>query len=154
VQFVRSIPGIAWLPIAMVWFGIGTQTTLFLISLAAFFPVYVNTFHGVREVPIGWIHAALTLGANRGQMIGRVILPAAWPSIQTGLRLAMGISWAYVVLGELTGVNTGLGAMIMDARMMGDVPVMLVGMVSIALLGRLSDLILMYGTGLLWKRVA
>lgn len=153
VQLIRAVPGITWLPIAIVWFGIGTMTTVFLIALAAFFPVYISTLHGVSAIPTTWLHAARTLGATRRQVIWRVTIPAAWPSIRSGLRLAMGISWAYVVLGELTGVDRGLGAMIMDARMMGDIPVILVGMVFIAILGRLSDLLLMYLTGLPWRRV-
>lgn len=143
VQLVRAVPGISWLPLALVWFGIGTPTAVFLIGLAAFFPVYLNALHGVRSVPEIWVRAAQTLGARRRHLFWLVILPGAMPSIETGLRVAMGLSWAYVVLGELTGVNRGLGAMIMDARMLGDVTTVLVGMVSIALLGFLSDQVLL-----------
>ncbi|MHB8122787.1 MAG: ABC transporter permease [Desulfuromonadaceae bacterium] len=143
VQLIRSVPGIAWLPLAMIWFGIGTTTTVFLIVLAAFFPVYVNTFHGARNIPPRWVQAARMLGANRTSVLFRVVLPGAMPSIESGLRLALGISWAYVVLGELTGVNEGLGAMIMDARMLGDVRLTIVGIISIAVLGRISDLLLL-----------
>lgn len=142
IQLVRSVPGISWLPIAMVWFGIGTPTTVFLIALAAFFPVYINTFHGVRHVPTHWVRAAEMLGANRRQVLLKVILPGAWPSIESGLRVSLGVSWAYVVLGELTGARRGLGALIMDARMMGDIPTVLVGMVCIAAAGRMSDFFL------------
>jgi len=144
VQLVRAVPGISWLPLAMVWFGIGSPTAVFLIGLAAFFPVYINTLHGVRGIPEIWLRAAQTLGARRTQLLWRVVLPGALPAIAAGLRVAMGVSWAYVVLGELTGVNCGLGAMIMDARMLGDVTTVLVGMVYIALLGFLSDQALMW----------
>jgi NitT/TauT family transport system permease protein len=152
VQALRSIPGITWLPLAIVWFGIGTGTAVFLIALAAFFPVYINTYQGIRSVPASWLAMARTLGAGRWQVIFRVMLPGAWPTVCSGLRLALGISWAYVVLGELTGVTCGLGAVIMDARMNGEIPVILLGMIMIALLGRLSDLLLMSLLTRLWRR--
>jgi sulfonate transport system permease protein len=139
LQLVRSVPGITWLPIAMVWFGIGTVTTAFLIAIGAFFPIYVNTLLGVRIIPVEWIRTARILGATPVQVFTRVVLPGAFPAIESGLRVAAGVAWAYVVLGELTGVDKGLGAMIMDARMMGDTTAILVGMVYIALLGRLTD---------------
>lgn len=142
INMLRSVPGIAWLPLAMIWFGIGTVTTLFLITLAAFFPVYISTYQGARTIPPRWIQTATMLGASRFQILWRVVLPGAMPAIESGLRLALGISWAYVVLGELTGVNSGLGAMIMDARMLGDVLIVMVGIICIAVLGRLSDLLL------------
>jgi len=143
VQLFRSVPGISWLPIAMIWFGIGTSTAIFLIALAAFFPVYINTLHGARDIPQLWLRAARTLGASSKQVLFRVVLPGVFPSIESGLRVGMGVAWAYVVLGELTGVNKGLGAMIMDARMMGDATTIFVGMAYIALLGCLTDRLLM-----------
>jgi NitT/TauT family transport system permease protein len=146
VQLLRSVPGISWLPLAIIWFGIGTTTSVFLISLAAFFPIYLNTMQGVHEVPTVWLQTGRMLGAKRS-IAWKVIIPAAMPSIETGLRLAMGVSWAYVVLGELTGVNTGLGAIIMDARIAGDPSRVIIGMISIALLGRLSDLLLIWILG-------
>ncbi len=143
IQLMRSVPGISWLPIAIIWFGIGTVTTVFLIALAAFFPVYINTLHGVYAIPPIWLKAGMTLGANQRQLLWRVVLPGAFPAITSGLRVALGVSWAYVVLGELTGVDKGLGAMIMDARMMGDVTTIIVGMISISVLGYLCDIVLM-----------
>jgi len=144
IHLLRSVPGIAWLPLAMIWFGIGNTTSLFLIVLAAFFPVYLSTYQGARNISPRWVQTAKMLGATRRQILMRVVLPGAFPSIEAGLRLALGISWAYVVLGELTGVNSGLGAMIMDARMMGSVIIVVVGIICIALLGRLSDLLLQF----------
>jgi len=146
VQLLRSVPGISWLPLAIIWFGIGTTTSVFLISLAAFFPIYLNTMQGVHDVPLVWLQTGRMLGAKRS-IAWKVLIPAAMPSIETGLRLAMGVSWAYVVLGELTGVNTGLGAIIMDARIAGDPSKVIIGMISIALLGRLSDLLLIWILG-------
>jgi len=153
IQAIRSVPGIGWLPLAMVWFGIGTKTTVFLIAMAGFFPIYVNSAQGARHVRIIWKQAAFMLGADRWTIFTTVILPGAMPSVVSGLRVALGLSWAYLVLGELTGVPDGLGAVIMDARMLGQVDIIIVGMISIALLGRLSDRLLLFLLGrLAWRR--
>jgi len=142
INFLRSIPGIGWLPLAIVWFGIGNQTTIFLIALAAFFPVYINTAQGVRTVSQEIINAAKMLGATKYKLFVGVIIPAALPSVFSGVRLGLGISWAYLVLGELTGVNKGLGAVMMDARMLGNTDIIIVCMVVIAFWGKVSDLLL------------
>lgn len=142
VHMIRIIPGIGWLPIAMVWFGVGERTTLFLISLAAFFPIYVNAAQGASSVSPLLIRAGKMLGANRLTIFTTVIIPAAMPTTLAGLRLGLGISWAYLVLGELTGVTYGLGAVMMDARMLGHVEMIVVPMIFIGIFGRLSDMIL------------
>lgn len=143
IHAIRTVPGIGWLPIAMVWFGVGEQTTIFLISLAAFFPIYINTAHGASEVPILLIRAGQMLGADKAALFTTVILPSAFPSVVVGLRLGLGISWAYLVLGELTGVSTGLGAVMMDSRMMGQTEMILVSMIFIAIMGILTDRLLL-----------
>lgn len=143
IHIIRMIPGIGWFPIAMVWFGVGNKTTIFLIALAAFFPVYVNTLRAVSDVDKILIDASKVLGANSKQVLRTVILPASLPGIFSGLRLGMGVCWAYLVLGELTGVNEGLGAVMMDSRMLGNVDMIIVCMLSIALLGRICDLLLL-----------
>lgn len=142
VNLLRSMPGIGWLPIAMVWYGIGEKTTIFLISLAAFFPIYVNTAHGASEVPLLYIRAGRMLGANRITLFTTVILPSAFPSTIVGLRLGLGVAWAYLVLGELTGVLKGLGAVMMDSRMLGQIEMIPVAMILIAILGKLTDMLL------------
>lgn len=142
VHLVRTIPGIGWLPLAMVWFGVGERTTLFLIALAAFFPVYINSAQGAAAVSPLLLRAGRMLGAGRLSLFTTVIVPASLPSALAGLRLGLGLSWAYLVLGELTGVAKGLGAVMMDARMLGHVDMIMVSMVCIAFLGRASDLIM------------
>lgn len=142
VDLLRMVPGIGWLPIAMVWFGVGHVSAVFLIALASFFPIYINTALGVRIIPLNLIQAARSLGATGSFLFFHVIIPAASPGILSGMRLGLGISWAYVVLGELTGVNEGLGAVMMNARMLGDTNMILVCMIVIALLGRLTDRLL------------
>jgi NitT/TauT family transport system permease protein len=139
INALRAVPGICWLPLAMVWFGIGTKTTVFLVALAAFFPVYLNTEAGVRQVSPTLLQAGAMMGVRRLRGTFAILLPAAMPHIIAGLRLGMGISWAYLVLGELTGVPDGLGALIMDARMLGRIDIIVVGIILIALIGRLCD---------------
>lgn len=145
VHMLRMIPGIGWLPIAMVWFGVGNRTAVFLIALAAFFPVYLNTAIGVRQVPDKLIQAARMLGAEGLMLFVHVIIPASSASILSGMRLGLGVSWAYVVLGELTGVSRGLGAVMMNARMLGDTAMIVICMIVIAFLGWLSDRLLIAG---------
>ncbi|MFZ3048782.1 MAG: ABC transporter permease [Desulfatirhabdiaceae bacterium] len=139
INALRAVPGISWLPLAMVWFGIGIKTTVFLVALAAFFPVYLNTEAGVRQVSPTLLQAGAMMGVRRLRGTFAILLPAAMPHIIAGLRLGMGISWAYLVLGELTGVPDGLGALIMDARMLGRIDIIVVGIILIALIGRLCD---------------
>ena len=139
INGLRAVPGITWLPLAMVWFGIGIKTTVFLVSLAAFFPIYLNTAAGTQQISARLLQAGAMMGVNRLRGTFGILLPGSMPHIMTGLRLGLGISWAYLVLGELTGVPNGLGAVIMDARMLGRVDMIVVGMILIAMVGRASD---------------
>jgi NitT/TauT family transport system permease protein len=142
INGLRAVPGISWLPLAMVWFGIGTKTTLFLVALAAFFPIYLNAAVGARQVDPLLLQAGAMMGLNRARLVFAILLPASMPHIVTGLRLGLGISWAYLVLGELSGVPNGLGAVIMDARMVGQIDMIVVGIILIAVIGRISDQLL------------
>jgi NitT/TauT family transport system permease protein len=142
INGLRAVPGICWLPLALVWFGIGMQTTVFLVALAAFFPIYINTAASTRQVNPLLYQAGAMLGVGRFRGIFAILLPAAMPQIISGLRLGLGLAWAYLVLGELTGVPNGLGAVIMDARMLGRIDIIIVGIIIIAVMGRISDLLL------------
>ncbi len=142
INAVRAVPGISWLPLAMVWFGIGMKTTVFLVALAAFFPIYINTASGARQVNPIHYQAGAMLGVSRIRGVFSILLPASMPQIIAGLRLGLGIAWAYLVLGELTGVANGLGAVIMDARMLGRIDMIVVGIILIAVMGRICDLLL------------
>lgn len=143
VHLIRSIPGIGWLPIAIVWFGVGEGNTLFLISLAAFFPIYVNTAHGASTIPVLTVRAGQMMGAKGFTLFRTVLFPAAFPDIAVGLRLGLGVSWGYLVLGEVTGVSEGLGAVMTDGRMLGHVDIVLATMIVIALAGKVTDILLM-----------
>lgn len=142
VGLLRSIPGIGWLPIAIVWFGVGEGNTRFLITLAAFFPIYLNTMHAAASVPALSLRAGRMLGAKGVTLFRTVVFPSAFPGTVVGLRLGLGISWAYLVLGEVTGVTQGLGAVMTDGRMLGHVDIVLVTMAVIALAGKLTDWLL------------
>lgn len=151
INALRAVPGITWLPLALVWFGIGMKTTLFLVALAAFFPVFLNAAAGARQVNPLLLQAGAMMGVKRVRGTFAILLPGAMPHLVTGLRLGLGISWAYLVLGELTGVANGLGAVIMDARMLGRIDMIVVGIIVIAIIGRLSDQLLQVGLRLCFK---
>jgi NitT/TauT family transport system permease protein len=151
INALRAVPGISWLPLAMVWFGIGIKTTVFLVALAAFFPIYLNAAAGARQINPLLLQAGAMMGVNRLRGTFAILLPGSMPHIMTGLRLGLGISWAYLVLGELTGVPDGLGAVIMDARMLGRIDMIVLGIVIIAVMGRLGDQLLKTSMRLCFK---
>lgn len=142
VNGIRSVPGISWLPLVLLWFGIGFRATTVLIALAGFFPAYLNAAAGAASVPPLFFRAGEMLGLSRRAIFFRVVIPSAMPQIRAGLRIALGMSFSYLVLGELTGVPDGLGATIMDARLSGRVDLLLSGIFFIALAGWLCDLLL------------
>ncbi len=148
---VRTVPGICWLPLTLVWFGVGRGATIFLVALAAFFPVYLNAADGARRINPLLYRSGAMLGIGPWRGVFAILMPACMPQIITGLRLGLGLAWAYLVLGELTGVSDGLGAVIMDARMIGRIDMILTGIIVIAVVGRLSDLLLKTGLKLLFK---
>jgi len=139
IQLTRSIPGICWLPLALVWFGIGATTGIFLIALGSFYAVFVSTVGGVRYVDPVLLRAGRSLGATERALLYTVILPAAFPAILSGLRLGLSYSWIYMVLGEFTGVNFGLGALLLNSRETMDTPLIIALMVIIGLLGVATD---------------
>jgi ABC-type nitrate/sulfonate/bicarbonate transport system permease component len=141
VNLIRPIPPLAWIPIAIVWFGIGLKSSSFLIALGIFFPVLLNTISGVRGVNPVFLDAARTLGAGEFHLITRVLIPAALPMVLTGIRIGLGVGWMTLVAAELTGVRSGygLGFMIMTARDLGRVDAILAGMAAIGLVGYLMD---------------
>ena len=150
LQILRPIPVTAWLPLAMIVFGIGPRSAFFLVFLGAFYPILLNTVFGVRGVEGRLFEAAEMLGVSRQALFWKVVLPASLPSIFTGLRLGLGFAWVVIVVGEMTGVQTGLGAIIMEARQLSRTEIVIAGMVTIGLLGFVSDqLVQMIGRRLL-----
>ena len=119
VQLLRPISPIAWIPIAIVWFGIGDLAPMFLVFVAALFPIVVTAEDGVRSVPPIWLRASHNFGLAGAALFFRVLLPASLPRILGGLRLALGLSWVVVVAAEMVAVDSGLGYLIIDARNAG-----------------------------------
>ena len=139
LQLMRSIPGICWLPLALVWFGIGTPSSIFLISLGSFYAVLISTIQGVKYIDPVLIRAARSLGASENDLLRTVVLPAAFPAIFSGLRIGLAYSWIYMVLGEFTGVNLGLGATLLQSRETLNTELIIALMIIIGLLGVLTD---------------
>jgi NitT/TauT family transport system permease protein len=139
-QLLRPIPVTAWLPLSMIMFGLGPRSAFFLVALGAFYPILVNTVFAVRSVEPRLFEAAQMLGVSPARLFPKVVLPASLPGMFTGLRLGLGFAWVVIVVGEMTGVQTGLGAMIMDARQLSRTEIVISGMAVIGLAGFLSDL--------------
>lgn len=142
VEFYRPIPPLAYLPLAVIWFGIGELTKVVVIYLAIFAPLALAARAGVRSVPIEQIHAAYSLGASRTQILWHVILRGAMPEILTGMRIGLGFGWTTLVAAELVAAQAGIGAMIQQASdfLVSDVVIM--GIVVIGAIAYVSDLLM------------
>jgi NitT/TauT family transport system permease protein len=155
IQWLRPVPITAWLPISIAVFGISGLGAIFLITIGAFYPIVINTTQGARDVERNWIRAALMMGSSRFDILLRVVLPAALPSIFTGLRLGLGIGWTAVIVSEMVAVKSGLGYVLWDAYYVGRMDVVIADMVSIGLLGYLSDrlIVALEFAALRWRRM-
>ena len=138
-QLLRPIPPIAYIPLSILWFGLGNPPAIFLIALGAFFPVLMNTIAGVRQVDGIYLRAARNLGASGTTMFLRVILPAAVPYILTGMRIGIGTAFIVVIVSEMIAVNNGLGFRILEAREYFWSDKIIAGMITIGLLGLAID---------------
>ncbi len=118
-QVLRPISPLAWIPVAIVMFGVGNASPIFLIFLASLFPIVLATMGGVRDVPRIYLQAGRNMGLNQEQILRRVVLPAALPQIISGLRIALGVAWIVLVAAEMIAVDSGLGYLIIDARNAG-----------------------------------
>ncbi|QJE00572.1 ABC transporter permease [Massilia forsythiae] len=139
VQLLRPIPPIAYIPLSILWFGLGNPPAIFLIALGAFFPVLMNTIAGVRQVDGIYLRAARNLGAGGTTLFLRVILPAAVPYILTGVRIGIGTAFIVVIVSEMIAVNNGLGFRILEAREYFWSDKIIAGMITIGLLGLAID---------------
>ncbi|WP_050467168.1 aliphatic sulfonate ABC transporter permease SsuC [Herbaspirillum chlorophenolicum] len=139
LQMVRNIPALALIPLVILWFGIDETAKLFLVSVGVFFPVYLNTFHGIRSVDKGLIEMAKSYGLSGWALYRDVILPGALPSILVGLRFALGLVWVLLIVAETISAQAGIGYMTMNAREFLQTDVVLVGILLYALLGKLAD---------------
>ena len=136
---VRNVPHLALIPLVIVWFGIEEGAKLFLVALGVFFPVYVNTLHGVRSVDPQLIEMARSYGLDGWRLFRKVILPGALPSIFVGLRFALGVMWLTLIVAETIAAQSGIGYMAMQAREFLQVDVVVLAILIYALLGKLAD---------------
>jgi NitT/TauT family transport system permease protein len=140
MQVLRPIPPIAYIPLSILWFGLGNAPAVFLIALGAFFPVLMNTIAGVRQVDGIYIRAARNLGVSQRAMFVRVMLPAAVPYILSGVRIGIGTAFIVVIVSEMIAVNNGLGFRILEAREYFWSDKIIAGMISIGILGLMIDI--------------
>ena len=141
LQMLRNIPPLALIPLVILWFGIDETAKLFLVSLGVFFPVYINTFHGIRSVDPGLIEMARSYGLSGWRLYRQVILPGALPSILVGVRFSLGFMWVILIVAETISAQAGIGYMTMNAREFLQTDVVLVGILLYALLGKLADVL-------------
>ena len=151
IQLLRPVPITAWLPFAIAVFGIYDASALFLIGLGAFYPIVVNTTHGVRDTNLLLLRAARMMGAGPVTVLARVVFPSALPSIFTGLRLGVGVAWTAVIVAEMIAVKSGLGYVLWDAYYVGRMDICVATMFSVGLLGFLSDRVIVWASQLLLR---
>ena len=139
LQMVRNIPHLALIPLVILWFGIEESAKLFLVALGVFFPIYLNTLHGIRTVDPQLIEMGRIYGMDRGELFRRVIFPGALPSIFVGVRFALGIMWLTLIVAETIAASSGLGYMAMQAREFMLIDVVVLSILIYALLGKVAD---------------
>ena len=139
MEILRPIPPLAWIPLSILWFGLGDEQNEFIIFLGMFFPILVNTIVGVKNIDPNLVRAARSLGASEHKVLIRIVLKGALPQIITGVRIGLGVGWMALVAAELVGASSGLGFLINDARSMLRTDTITVGMLTIGLIGLLID---------------
>jgi sulfonate transport system permease protein len=141
LQMVRNVPPLALIPLVILWFGIDESAKLFLVAIGVFFPIYLNTYHGIKSVDAGLVEMARSYGLAGWPLYREVILPGALPSILVGLRFSLGLMWVLLIVAETISAQSGIGYMTMNAREFLQTDVVLVGVLLYALLGKLADLV-------------
>jgi NitT/TauT family transport system permease protein len=139
IQILRPISPIAWFPLISLWFGIGDLPAIVIIFIAAFFPILLSTVTAVRNVDQTYLKVARNFGASERSVIWKVVVPAIFPNITMGMHIALGSAWAFLVAGEMLGVRSGLGYLIIDSRNFLRTDLVFVGIVLIGLLGLIID---------------
>lgn len=139
LQMIRTVPHLAIMPLFVLWFGFGEFSKVLLIAMGAFFPIYLNTFLGIRGVDSKLFEVSRVLEFSKFKQMTKVILPAAMPNILLGVRLSLGTAWLSLIVAELMGANSGVGYMISDARQFAQTDVVFVGIVIFAAVGKITD---------------
>ena len=141
VQMIRNIPVLALIPLVILWFGIDEAAKLFLVALGVFFPIYINTYHGIRSVDPQLLEMGKSYGLSPFQLFLNIIFPGALPSILVGLRFALGLVWVILIVAETISAQSGIGYMTMNAREFLQTDIVVLGILLYALLGKVADLI-------------
>lgn len=144
VQFLRPISPLAWIPLAMLWFGIGDQPAIFLIFLSSFFPIVVATAIAVKTINPIYFQVSANFNLTRYEVVRKIIVPAITPDVVTALRITIAVSWVVVVAAEMIAVQSGLGYLILDSRNALRMDVVMVGMIVIGVIGLCIDLLMQY----------
>lgn len=144
IEVFRTISPISWIPLAILWFGIGDFPAIFIIFISSFFPILIATIHAGRQIDPVLLRVAENFGAHGIKLFTHVILPASFPYIIIGLRISLGISWVVIVAAEMVGMRAGLGYLIMDARNFLRTDFVIAGMVTIGVIGFMIDRIMLY----------
>ncbi|MEH1167756.1 ABC transporter permease [Micromonospora sp. CPCC 205539] len=154
VQMARMLPHLGLVPLLIIWVGIGESLKISLVALGAFFPIYFNTYAGIRDIDERLVEVARTCGLGQLARLRHVVLPGALPALFLGLRLAIGAAWLSLVVGEQVNAQTGVGFLMMEAREFSQTDVVVLGLLIYALLGLLSDLALRVAERrlLTWRR--
>ncbi|MEW5287833.1 aliphatic sulfonate ABC transporter permease SsuC [Erwinia papayae] len=139
VQMLRNIPHLALIPLVILWFGIDESAKIFLVALGTLFPIYLNTYHGIRNVDRGLVEMARSYGLSGWSLFLQVVLPGALPSIMVGVRFALGLMWLTLIVAETISANAGIGYLAMNAREFLQTDVVVVAIILYALLGKLAD---------------
>ena len=156
LQALRAVPSLAWVPLLLLWLGIDTAPKLTLIAIGTFFPMYLSTAASLRDVDRKLIEVGRQLGFSQRQLLTKIYLPAALPGLFTGLRTSLGLGWMFLVAAELIAATSGLGYLLTDGRETGRTDLVLVAIITLALLGKSSDAVLVYieRLSLRWRDVA
>ena len=141
LQMLRNIPVLAMIPLVILWFGIDESAKLFLLAVGVFFPIYLNSYHGIRSVDPQLIEMGRSYGLSTWQLYASIVLPGAMPSILVGLRFALGLVWVLLIVAETISAQAGIGYMTMNAREFLQTDIVLVGILLYALLGKLADVL-------------
>lgn len=139
VQMLRNVPHLALIPLVILWFGIDESAKIFLVALGTLFPIYLNTYHGIRNIDRGLVEMARTYGLSGWSLFIQVILPGALPNIMVGVRFALGLMWLTLIVAETISANAGIGYLAMNAREFLQTDVVVVAIILYALLGKLAD---------------
>ena len=153
LQALRTVPTLAWAPLLLLWMGIDEPPKLTLVAIGAFFPVYVNLVAGIHNVDRKLIEVARVYDLSPRAIARRVVIPASLPSLMTGLRLGLSQAWLFVVVAEFFGASAGLGFRLTDSQQSSRVDLMFVALIALAILGKLTDMILhaIEGRTLRWR---